>query len=222
MRKTTLFLAALAVGLGGCGGGGGGSSSDDRSARNLTHCERVAQPEFKAEGNAKPPGDKLDPKKRYDAYVETSCGEFTITLDPRSAPNASASFFALAKDGFYDGLTFNRVVPGFVVQAGDPTGTGAGGPGYLTNDVLPGSLSYTRGVVAMWRGAGQAPGTAGSQFFVVTAGDAGLPPAYPVIGRVTNGLDTVRRIGRLGDPSTQQPRRPVVIRGIVVRETKQS
>jgi cyclophilin family peptidyl-prolyl cis-trans isomerase len=220
MRSATVFLVLLGLAAASCGGSGG-SGSGDRSARNLTHCEH-AQPELKEEGKRKPPEHPLDPKKRYEAFVETSCGEFTITVEPRLAPNATASFVDLAKDGFYDGIAFHRVAPGFVIQGGDPTGTGTGGPGYQTTDAVPSFVSYTRGVVAMAKTLDQGPGTAGSEFFVVTAKNAGLPPAYAVIGRVTAGFATIRRIGRLGDANTQQPRRPVVIRGIVVRETKLS
>jgi peptidyl-prolyl cis-trans isomerase B (cyclophilin B) len=217
VRRAALPLLALAaLALAGCGG------RSDKPAQNLTRCEQVEQPELSEEGDRKPPEDKLDLKKTYKAIVETSCGNFTITLAPASAPNAVASFVALAKDGFYEGIPFHRVVPGFVIQGGDPTGTGAGGPGYVSNDRMPTFASYTRGIVAMWKSADQPPGTAGSQFFVVAAPDAGLPPQYAIIGRVTAGFDAVRRIGRLGDAATQQPRRPVVIRSITVTETTRS
>jgi peptidyl-prolyl cis-trans isomerase B (cyclophilin B) len=221
MSNAALAVAVLALCAAGCGGGNGGSSAA-RSARKLTHCQHVAQPEFREEGDRKPPKHGLDLQKRYEAFLETSCGEFRIALEPRLAPRATASFVELARAGFYDGVAFRRVVPGFVIQGGDPTGTGAGGPGYSTNDPVPRPVSYSRGVVAMAKGVDQAPGTAGSQFFFVTAKDAGLPPAYAVIGRVTAGFDTIRRISRLGDAATQEPRMPVVIRGIVIRETTPS
>jgi cyclophilin family peptidyl-prolyl cis-trans isomerase len=107
-------------------------------------------------------------------------------------------------------------VPGFVTQGGDPTGTGAGGPGYTTVDTPARSTTYTRGVVAMAKTGAEAAGTAGSQFFVVTGDDIGLPPDYAVIGEVTQGLDTVALIGTLGDPNTELPTRPVVIDDVAI------
>ena len=100
---------------------------------------------------------------------------------------------------YFDGTVFHRIVPGFVIQGGDPTGTGGGGPGYKTVDKPPASTRYTHGVVAMAKTQAEAPGTSGSQFFVVTARDAGLPPDYAVLGKVVQGLDVVDRIGKLGD-----------------------
>ena len=90
-----------------------------------------------------------------------------------------------------------------MIQGGDPTGTGTGGPGYTTVDKPPADAKYTKGVVAMAKTADEAPGTAGSQFYVVTGADAGLPPEYAVIGKVTEGIDVVEQIGALGDPDEQ-------------------
>jgi len=104
-----------------------------------------------------------------DAVVKTSEGTFTIRLDVKDSPNAVASFEKLAKKGFFKGTIFHRIVPGFVIQGGDPTGTGTGGPGYTTTDPPPTNARYTHGVVAMAKTATESPGTAGSQFFVVTA-----------------------------------------------------
>jgi len=148
--------------------------------------------------------------------VDTNCGSFTITLDVKGAPKTTASLVALAEDGFFDDLTFHRIVPGFVIQGGDPTGTGTGGPGYTTVDVPPPGAGYTKGVVAMAKGGIDPPGSSGSQFFVVTADDAGLPPDYAIVGEVTEGLGVVETIGTLGDPATEQPLEPVVIEKITV------
>jgi cyclophilin family peptidyl-prolyl cis-trans isomerase len=104
---------------------------------------------------------------------------------------------------FFDGTVFHRIVPGFVIQGGDPTGTGGGGPGYTTVDKPPASTRYTHGAVAMAKTQTEAPGTSGSQFFVVTAQDAGLPPDYAVLGNVVKGLAVVDRIGKLGDANEQ-------------------
>jgi peptidyl-prolyl cis-trans isomerase B (cyclophilin B) len=147
---------------------------------------------------------------------DTNCGSFTVTLDQKTAPNTSASLVSLARKGFFDDTFFHRIVPGFVIQGGDPTGTGSGGPGYSTVDKPPASARYTHGVVAMAKTGAEPAGTSGSQFFVVTGGDVGLPPDYAVVGKVTKGLEVVDKIGRLGDPASEQPTRPVVIEDVRV------
>ena len=137
-----------------------------------------------------------------------------MTLDLESAPATAASLVALAEDGFYDDTVFHRIVPGFVIQGGDPTQTGGGGPGYQTVDVPAADAAYTHGVVAMAKAGTEPAGTAGSQFFVVTGADVGLPPEYAIVGEVTEGLDVVELIGTLGDPATEQPTQPVVIESV--------
>ena len=135
-----------------------------------------------------------------------------------TAPATAASLVSLAKSGFYDNLIFHRIIPGFVIQGGDPTQSGSGGPGYQTIDTPPADTKYTKGVVAMAKTATEPAGTSGSQFFVVTGGDAAfLPPDYAVVGKVTSGIDVVERIGALGDASGQ-PTRPVVIESVTVEE----
>jgi cyclophilin family peptidyl-prolyl cis-trans isomerase len=116
----------------------------------------------------------------------------------------------LGFDPVFDDTVFHRIVPGFVIQGGDPTGTGTGGPGYKTVDAPPSDAAYTLGVVAMAKSADEPAGTSGSQFFVVTATDSGLPPDYAIVGKVTKGMDTVKRIEALGTAS-EQPSRPVVV-----------
>jgi cyclophilin family peptidyl-prolyl cis-trans isomerase len=153
--------------------------------------------------------------------VDTNCGSFTITLAVRESPRTTASFVYLAQRGFYDGLTFHRVVSGFVIQGGDPLGTGAGGPGYTVVERPPEDVRYTRGTVAMAKAELDNPGTSGSQFFVVTGEDAQLPADYAVLGRVTAGQDVVDAIGVVptsqGDPATQdRPQQPVVIRKVTI------
>ena len=103
-----------------------------------------------------------------------------------------------------------------MIQGGDPNGSGSGGPGYTVVDTPPSDARYVRGVVAMAKTGAEPPGTSGSQFFVVTGADAGLPPDYALLGKVTRGLDVVERIGRLGNPQTEQPKRRIVIRHITV------
>jgi cyclophilin family peptidyl-prolyl cis-trans isomerase len=203
MPLRLLILAALALALAGCGGG-----KDDESAPETTTttagepavggCAAVSAPEAKPDGGQKAPTAELDAGKTYRLLVETNCGDFTVTLDPAQAPKTSASLVSLAKAGFFDGTTFHRVVPGFVIQGGDPTGTGTGGPGYQTVDAPPQGAAYTRGVVAMAKSQTEPAGTSGSQFFVVTAADAGLPPDYAIVGTVTEGMDAVSAIEALG------------------------
>ena len=124
---------------------------------------------------------------------------------------------ALARKRFFDGTRFHRIVPGFVIQGGDPTASGTGGPGYSTVDAPPSSTKYTLGLVAMAKTGAEAAGTSGSQFFVVTAPDAGLPPDYALLGKVTRGLDVVERIGRLRDPATEKATRRVAVLRMTVQ-----
>lgn len=151
--------------------------------------------------------------------IETNCGSFTVTLDAERAPKTAASFQYLAEEGVYDGTPFHRVVPGFIVQGGDPSTDGTGGPGYSITEKPPGGLSYTRGLVAMAKTGAEPPGTSGSQFFVVTAeADAGLPPDFALVGEVTEGMDTVEAIEALADPAgpSEEPVSPVVIENATV------
>ena len=125
------------------------------------------------------------------ATIVTSCGDIVVELDPAAAPDTVNSFVFLARNGYFDGSASHRVVPGFVIQAGDPTATGRGGPGYVIADEFPAdSTAYARGVIAM---ANAGPGTTGSQFFLVLA-DVPLPPQFSVFGRVTSGLEVMDRI----------------------------
>jgi peptidyl-prolyl cis-trans isomerase B (cyclophilin B) len=203
-----VVIAAFAV---GCGG-------DDEATSGGGECESVEAPEPREPGALAAPSEALDASTTHTLTFETNCGSFTITLDPELAPETSASLVALARDGYFDDTIFHRVVPGFVIQGGDPTQTGAGGPGYSTVDVPPSTAAYTKGVVAMAKSGVEAPGTAGSQFFVVTGADAGLPPEYAVVGEVTEGIDTVERIGALG-VGDGPPSQPVVVSSVTVGES---
>jgi cyclophilin family peptidyl-prolyl cis-trans isomerase len=141
-------------------------------------------------------------------------GEIRIELYPEAAPKTVESFITLSKKGFYDGLTFHRIVPGFVIQGGDPTQSGTGGPGYSTVDPPAQGTGYVKGVVAMAKTQAEPAGTSGSQFFIVTGDDIGLPPDYAVVGEVTEGLEVVELIGTLGDPATEQPLQPIVVESV--------
>ena len=141
----------------------------------------------------KPHDMTIDPAKTYTATVVTNKGEMTLELFSSEAPATVNNFVSLAKAGFYDGVNFHRVVKGFMIQGGDPTGTGSGGPGYKFKDEKV-TRDYKRGIVAM---ANAGPNTNGSQFFIVHA-DAGLPKNYTIFGQVTAGLETVDAIASVG------------------------
>ena len=143
----------------------------------------------------------LDQDKTNSIVVHTSKGSFTFELATKTSPCTTASFAGLVDKGFFDGLTFHRIVPGFVIQGGDPEGTGMGGPGYSTVDAPPQDTQYKKGLVAMAKSQNEPAGTSGSQFFVVTGADVGLPPDYAVLGTVTDGMDVVEKIDKLGDPA---------------------
>jgi len=153
----------------------------------------------------------LDPKRPHNVDVLTNLGEFAFRLDVTDSPCTTSSFAALVRRHFFDGTIFHRIVPGFVIQGGDPTGTGRGGPGYTVADVPPKNSLYTEGVVAMAKTPAEPRGTSGSQFFIVTAPDVGLPPNYAILGVVTKGLKVVERIGRLGNRQTERPTRRVTV-----------
>lgn len=225
-RLALLIALVLALGLAACGsdddGGEAATGADADAAAQTTEapgtgCPEVEQPPAKDDAGQRKPSRELDPGKTWEVVVRTSCGDFTITLDPELAPETTASFVALAERGFYDDTWFHRIVPGFVIQGGDPTGTGTGGPGYSTRDEPPSDAAYTKGVVAMAKAGDEPPGTAGSQFFVITADDAGLPPEYAIIGEVTDGMDVVERIGVLGD-AAERPLQVITIEGMEVRD----
>jgi cyclophilin family peptidyl-prolyl cis-trans isomerase len=182
-------------------------------------CEPAEEPAPKGEGNLKNPKAQLDPAKTYVATVSTNCGDFEITLDAKRAPKTGGSFKALADKGFFDDTTFHRIVSGFVIQGGDPKGDGTGGPGYSVTEAPPQDLVYEKGIVAMAKTGAEPAGTSGSQFFVVTAEDAGLPPDYALLGKVTAGQDVVDKIGVAEtDPATEKPLEPVVIASVNVSE----
>lgn len=140
----------------------------------------------------------IDPARTYTAVVETNKGSFTIALDPGRAPGAVNSFVNLARFKYFDDTECHRAIPNFVVQCGDPTATGTGGPGYQFADELPAAGEYEIGSIAM---ANSGPNTNGSQFFVITGSDgAALPPNYTLFGQVTEGLDVVAVLDTLGNP----------------------
>jgi peptidyl-prolyl cis-trans isomerase B (cyclophilin B) len=143
----------------------------------------------------KPPEMTIDPNKTYTATMVTSCGKIVMKLDPKQSPNTVNSFVFLARQRFFDGLIFHRISKDFVIQGGDPTGTGTSGPGYSTVDTPPKGATYPIGTVAMAKSGSEPAGTAGSQFFIVTGKNgASLTPDYAIIGKVTAGQDVAKTI----------------------------
>ena len=220
--RAGLLVLSLALLLAACGGNGGGDDGDATGTTTTTStasgCDSVDAPAPRDAPSLTAPKGTLDPGKTWSLTFETSCGDFTVELDPSLAPEATNSLVFLAREGYFDDTVFHRIVPGFVIQGGDPTQTGAGGPGYATLDVPPGAARYTKGTVAMAKSGLEPAGTAGSQFFVVTADGVNLPAEYAIVGRVSQGMDVVERIGELGD-AEQKPTQPVVVRTATVSES---
>ena len=162
-----------------------------------------------------PPEMTIDLSKTYTAKLATSAGDITIEFTAADAPQTVNNFVFLAGDGFYDGVIFHRVIDGFMIQGGDPTGTGTGGPGYRFRDEFHSKTSYGRGTVAM---ANSGPNTNGSQFFICHK-DAGLPNAYTIFGTVTDGMDVVDAIATAPTGAQDRPTDPVTINSIEITES---
>ena len=218
MRRSALALVAVVALLAGCNvpGRGGETTATVPSPPESTSVAPVLKPgadgcdhrqppyaDAARKTYEEPPPDPLVPATAtWTVTLTTSCGEIRIDLDPTIGGTAAASFAALARAGYYDGLTFHRVVPGFVVQGGDPNGDGSGGPGYTVDAPPPSDYRYRNGDVAMAKAPNEPAGAAGSQFFIVSTEAAGtmLDPVYAVVGHVTDAdsAKTLRRIDRLG------------------------
>jgi peptidyl-prolyl cis-trans isomerase B (cyclophilin B) len=228
-RHLAVLIAALTLLAAGCGSDNSGNESAATPAATETPtatedfsngCEQADKPAPKDVGDLKKPTEKLDKSKTYVAAVSTNCGDFEITLDAKRAPVTGGNFKYLADQKLFDGTTFHRIVKDFVIQGGDPKGTGEGGPGYTVVEAPPKSLEYSKGVVAMAKTQTDPPGASGSQFFVVTGdGAAQLPADYALLGKVTSGMDAVDKInGIQADSNTGQPAFTVVIESITVSE----
>jgi cyclophilin family peptidyl-prolyl cis-trans isomerase len=162
---------------------------------------------------ARAPEMTIDPAKTYRATIETTAGTMTAEFFPAEAPRTVNSFIFLARDGFYDGVIFHRVIRGFMIQGGDPTGTGRGGPGYRFEDERV-TRPYLRGTLAM---ANAGPDTNGSQFFIMHA-DYPLPPNYTIFGKLTDGEDVLDTIAMAPTGAEDRPMRPVSINRITIEE----
>jgi cyclophilin family peptidyl-prolyl cis-trans isomerase len=204
MKRLVLVLVAV-LALTACGGKKepaslGTTNGTTTVDANGCHAIKTPNPEKR---HVPKPTLTLDPKKTYDVTLETNCGSITMRLDVKDSPKTTASFVSLVRRHFFVGTIFHRIIPNFVIQGGDPTGTGTEGPGYETVEAPPKSTKYTDGVVAMAKTATEAAGTAGSQFFIVIGSDAAaLTPDYALLGKVTHGLDVAKEIGNFGDPQT--------------------
>jgi cyclophilin family peptidyl-prolyl cis-trans isomerase len=218
VRPTLLALCVTLLALAGCGGDDGSATTGASTAAGArVTCKKVAAPQPKSAQHLSKPKATLPAGKRYDVDLQTNCGTITVRLATGRAPRTASSFADLVKRGFYDGLIFHRVVRGFVIQGGDPLGTGLGGPGYSVVEPPPASTAYTTGVVAMAKTEADPAGASGSQFFIVTAPDAKLPPDYAVAGGVVRGMDVAQYIGRLPVDGQDRPTSPVVIEKATLR-----
>ncbi len=167
-----------------------------------------------AEKYAAAPDFTIDLATSYSAVLHTNHGDITLQLDAERSPQAVNNWVFLARDGFYDGVIFHRVIPGFMIQGGDPTGTGRGGPGYRFPDELEGDGNYSRGTLAM---ANAGPNTNGSQFFICHE-DAGLPHSYSIFGAVTSGMEAVDAIAA-APRSGEKPIDDCVIESVEITES---
>lgn len=182
----------------------------------------TAFPEFdgsspKSQRFSSQPEMGIDQSKRYSAKMVTSKGEMVIALDAQLAPKTVNNFVFLALYHYFEGIVFHRIIPGFVVQGGDPEGSGRGGPGYRFDDELPPAGRYEIGTLAM---ANAGPNTNGSQFFIVSGNDGTkLPPAYSIFGKVVKGLDVLSAIEAVGSRSGT-PSEPVTIESVTITESE--
>lgn len=167
------------------------------------------------ETTMQPPAMKIDTEKSYTANMATSMGEITLKLFPKKAPKTVNNFVSLAEKGFYDGTIFHRVIPDFMIQGGDPEGTGTGGPGYQFEDEIN-DVKLVKGKLAM---ANAGPNTNGSQFFIVTADETSwLDGKHTVFGEVTKGMDVVMKIQSAERDQSDKPLEDITLEKVTVKE----
>jgi cyclophilin family peptidyl-prolyl cis-trans isomerase len=216
-------MAALSVALAPAGGVRAQSTpvAEAQTTSCWTSDQIVEGDDAMGKQYSQAPAMRIDPAKTYTATLVTNKGTVEVEFFPGDAPNTVNNFVCLAEDGYFDGTPFHRIVKGFVIQGGDPTGTGTGGPGYRFNDE-PVTRDYERGTLAM---ANAGPNTNGSQFFVVLDDLRGkLPKNYTIFGKVTEGLDVIDTIantptsvGSSGEKST--PDEPIILESVTVSES---
>lgn len=229
-KRLMVNLSILAVVVGGIGFMVfQAQNPDDKAEPDASATKDACKNDEPKKGNTdtgtNPPEMSIDKAKTYVAVVETSCGTLEIELDDETSPNTVNSFVALAKQGFYNGLKFHRIVEDFAIQGGDPKGDGTGGTNYKTVDPPPAEFKYVKGVVAMAKAGNEPAGTAGSQFFIVPGEGAGtLPAEYAVLGKVVSGEETVAKLNGVettdaGRGEKSSPTKPVFIVKITIRES---
>ncbi len=180
-------------------------------------CRHVPRPASRAGEQASKPTETLDPSHRYTVRLSTNCGPIVIELAVREAPETASSFAHLVQTGYYNDLTFHRIVPNFVIQGGDPNGNGSGGPSWQIVEPPPSNLRYVKGIVAMAKSPSAPSGASGSQFFIVTGSNVNLPPIYALVGHVISGMKSVEAIAGVPTEAppeggeASRPRVPVVI-----------
>jgi len=205
--RTALALTMAVTALAGCGG----AASDGGQG-----AEGERQTSF-----SKAPDMQIDRAKSYEAVVKTTKGEFTIELFAKDAPITVNSFVFLARQRYFEGIVFHRIVPDYIIQTGDPTGTGRGGPGYSFEDELGGPHEYGPGIVAM---ANAGANTNGSQFFVCTgewSKRLNEIPNYTIFGKIKAGMDTVLAIGAtpVGGMNNDTPQETITIESVTIHES---
>jgi len=163
----------------------------------------------------KEPAMKIDPEKVYVAKMDTTAGPIVLELYPKLAPHHVNSFVFLAKEGFYNNVIFHRVIPGFMIQGGDPTGTGTGGPGYEIKAEFN-DTKHVRGILSMART--NDPDSAGSQFFIMHGTAPSLDNKYTVFGKVTEGIETVDKIATAPADANDRPNQPTKITKVTIEE----
>ena len=200
----------------GAGDEDAGEAAGDAAATGSTECPPMDGSAEPQEGFDGPPPMCIDDTATYEATVTTNMGEFTMTLDPSIAPETVNNFVVLAEYQYFDDTVCHRIVPDFVVQCGDPTGTGTGGPGYTFPDELPAEGEYQIGSVAM---ANSGPDSNGSQFFIITGDNgAALPPSYSLFGEVTAGFDDTVMSMEAAGSATGEPTEEVQILSVEITE----
>ena len=210
---------AVVVGILSCDGGDvtstPGATTTADATGTPTPTEQPSEGGITITQYSAPPPMSIDQEKSYTATIQTNHGDMVIDLFPKDAPITVNNFVFLARDGFYDGVIFHRIIADFMIQGGDPTGTGSGGPGYRFQDE-PITKPYVRGTLAM---ANAGPNTNGSQFFIVHK-DAGLPPSYNVFGLLTEGFEVLDALASVavGGPQRSDPLEPQVIHTIEIAE----
>lgn len=201
-----------------------------REIKNKEEC-LAAKPTMGDTNPQSEPAMTLDASKKYTASIETSCGDILMDLASDASPKTVNSFVFLARKGFYDGLTFHRVVEGFAIQGGDPKGDGSGGPGYQVVEAPLPDTQYPRGTVAMAKAGADPAGSSGSQFFIVPGDGAGVlngtpaqPALYALLGKVVEGFDVLTKIEAIpresgGDGEQSRPTKPIYIVTITINES---